>query len=339
MSERVLVYGAGAVGCYLGSRLHDVTLLGRPPVVDSINRQGLIRREDGVEHRTTPRTVTEPPAAADTVLLCVRCDDVAAAIPDLSRILAPGGTVIALQNGVGTEEMLAEAIGRERVIAGTLTVSVGMEEPGTVTRYSRSGGLALASLTGENVPASVMRLAMSTGLPVLPIADYRALRWSKLLLNMLGAPLSAILDVPPAAVMQDPRLFAIEQRAFRETVRAMDEMDIPVVALPGYPTPLARWAMTLPAAVARRLVGPRVARSRGGRAPTMQADLKRGRSEICYLNGAVVQVLGRERAPVNAALTDLVLDLVTHPEQRSRFRHQPSALLDVLRTPSSPVVG
>lgn len=325
MAERVLIYGAGAVGCYLGSRLDGVTLLGRPAVVEAIRRDGLVRHEGGVEHRTRPSVVTES-STADIILLTVRGDDTAPVIPDLHRTLAPDGVVVAMQNGVGTEEILAGALGRERVIAGTLTVSVGMEQPGVVARYSRSGGLALAALSGESVPPAVMKLALRSGLPVLPIADYRALRWSKLLLNMLGAPLSAILDMPPAAIMGNPALFAVERGAFLEATHAMHVQDIPAVSLPGYPVPAARWAMQLPRPLAQRILGPRIARSRAGHAPTMQADLKRGRSEVRYLNGAVVEVLGREAAPVNGALTDLVLDLTGHPERRTIYRENPDAL-------------
>ena len=47
----VLVYGAGAIGGYLGSRLfaagHQVTLLDRPEVAERINGEGLVISEAG----------------------------------------------------------------------------------------------------------------------------------------------------------------------------------------------------------------------------------------------------------------------------------------------------
>jgi ketopantoate reductase len=65
----------------------------------------------------------------------------------------------------------------------------------------------------------------------------------------------------------------------------------------------------------------------------MKADLQRGRTEIETLNGAVVREAARLRipAPVNAALTELTLDLTAHGERRAAFRRNPDALLAYAR--------
>ena len=335
----IVVYGAGAVGGYVGGRLAaagaPVTLVGRAPLVDAAAHRGLVLRERDGELVTHPAAVTSsrdlPPS--DLVILAVRAFDAAASIPDLRPLLGETGVLVAMQNGVGTEERLAAALGPERVLAGALTVSVEMPRPGIITRTSRSGGIALATMSGQAVPAWIVQLFQSTGLPTLVLDDYRSLRWSKLALNLLTAAASAILDMDVAALMAHPQLFRMEQLAVRETGRAMDAQGIATTALPGYPVPLLRLAMRWPRPLAQRVIAPRVVGARSGHSPGARGDMQRGRSEIPWLNGAVAEAAQRlgQRAPVNTALAELAAELTAHPERRAEYRGRPDRLLAYLR--------
>ncbi len=334
----IVIFGAGAVGGYVGGTLAasaaptvDLTLLGRARIAHAIAEHGLVLRELDHDQVTHPRIVTSveglPPC--DLVLLTVRTYDLAGSIDDVRALLGERGLVLALQNGVGSEEELAQALGRHRVLPGTLTVSAGMEQPGSITRYSHAGGLALSTMDGRSVPPWLVELLSATGLPTTTVADYRSLRWSKLLLNMLGAASSAILDIDMGRIMSDQRLFRIEQLAFREATRVMRAAGIGTVGLPGYAVPQARLAMRLPRALAQATLGRRIAQARGGRSPGMRADMIRGKTEVEAFNGAVVRT-GKQHnvpTPVNAALTDLVLDLAAQPDRREQFRGHPAALV------------
>jgi len=345
-SRSVVVFGAGPMGGSLGVKLGlaprsgragrlDVTLVGRRPVVEAVEARGLILRERGYESVAHPVAATSASGVwpCDMTVLSVRAYDVQDAIPVLRERIGETGFLLAMQNGVGSEEQLAEALGCDRVLVGTLTVSVGMEQPGVITRYSRQGGVALATMTEAAVPQWIVDAFHDTDLPTVVLEDYRSLRWSKLLLNMLGAATSAILDVDMASVVAYPPLFHLEQLAFREAGRVMDAEGIRTVALPGYPVPLARQVMRLPRALAHRLLAPSLARARGGRSPTMRADMARGRSEIGDLNGAVVKAASRLGlpAPVNRALTELTQDLVQHPERRETFQGRPDRFIAYMK--------
>lgn len=340
-SRSILVYGAGAVGGFLGGRLAaagtsaGVTLLARPAVAKAVENRGLILREPEREDVTRPAVVTSAEGIGpfDLVLLTVRTYDVPAAIPDLQRLIGWHGRVAAFQNGVGTEEELAAALGPDHVLAATLTVSVGMEEPGVVTRYSRSGGVALATMDGGEVPGRLVDLFRRAGLDTVTISDYRALRWSKLLLNLLGSGSTAILDSDMRDVAADPTLFRVEQLAFREAARVMAALGIGTAGLPGYPVPMAQRVMRLPRPIAQRIVGPRMAGARSGRAPGMRDGVARGRTEVDAYHGAIARA-GEEAgvpAPVNAALAALIRELTRQPGRRAEFQRRPEALIAYLR--------
>jgi 2-dehydropantoate 2-reductase len=341
VERSILIFGAGSVGGYLGGKLAAatslrLTLLGRPPLVEAVQTRGLTVREAGVDTVSHPgaESVLSDDRSYDLVMLTVRTYDVERTVPDLKRALGETGLLLAMQNGVGTEDDLAGSIGRDRLLAGTLTVRPGMDEPGVVTRYSRSGGVALAAMSSSPVPPWVVEAFRTTGLPTVLVDDYRSLRWSKLLLNMLGAATTAILDIDIQELVASPQLFRLEQLAFREAGRVMDAQGIKAVALPGYPVPLGRIVMRLPRSLAQRLIGPRMARARGGHSPGMRGDLKRGKTEIDSYNGAVARAAHARglRAPVNAALTSLTHELAQHAERRQAFRSNIPEFLAYMRS-------
>jgi 2-dehydropantoate 2-reductase len=336
--RRVVVFGAGAVGGYLGGRLAlgsertTVSLIGRAATRDAIDAHGLTILEGDQRTSASVRALTAGDAeSADLVLLTVRTHDLPAAIPAAARLLTPGALVVGFQNGVGSDELLTEAFGADRVVAGTLTVAVRSTTPGTVARIGDSGGIALAPLSRE-LPAWLPALFATTGLPLACLPDTRSLRWSKLLLNMLGAASSAILDVDMRTVVGDPRVFGVERAAFLEATRVMDALGVRTRALPGYPVPLVRRAMQLPQPLPRLVLGRSLAQSRAGESPMMRSELARGRTEVAAMHGAVAATATSVgvMAPVNAALASLVELLAANPAVRAVYHENPEALLAYL---------
>ncbi|HET8627540.1 MAG TPA: 2-dehydropantoate 2-reductase [Thermomicrobiales bacterium] len=337
---RVLVYGAGAVGQFVGGALalagHDVTLLGRPALRDALAGRPLAVARPGAQEAAAPvRAVAALDglaAAPDLVLLTVKSYDTAATLPDLRRLAAGGAAVLTLQNGVGNEEALAEALGPAAVRSGALTVSVSAPAPGRVVAHTARGGLGFAPLAGTAQDlAPLLALFAPAGLPVVTARTHRVLKWSKLLLNLLANAQSALLDLPPAALFADPRAFAVERRAFRETRAVMRAAGIGLVDLPAYPVRALAAAVALPAPLARRLLAPRVARGRGDKMPSLWLDLTagKGRSEIAWLNGAVAAEGARlgVATPVNAALARLVAEAAADPAVLATYRGRPDRLL------------
>lgn len=339
----ILVYGAGAVGQFVGGVLaeagRDVTLLGRPALCEALARGPLrIVQERPTVGELAERAVPiaavpsldaleRPPAL---VILTTKGYDTAAALPDLRRLVAGGATVLTIQNGVGNEEALAEGLGAGAVRSGAFTISVSIPQPGTVARHTAKGGLGFAPFAGEDV-APLVGQFRPTGLPIVAARSHRVLKWSKLLLNMLGNAQSAILDLPPAALFADRQLFAVERRAFQEARAAMRAAGIGLVDLPAYPVRALALAMALPGPLSQRLLVRRLGGGRGAKMPSIWIDLHegKGRSEVAWYNGAVA-ALGLRRGvptPVNDALHRTLAALIAEPARWAEFRGQPERWL------------
>lgn len=351
---RFLVVGAGAIGCLVGGRLaaagHDVTLVTRDWLADTIADSGLRLNISGqtvyVPDLAAVTTVTEAVlefGPFDLVLFTMKAYDTATGIRELRAALAyvePDRDdrplrILSLQNGVGNEQLLSEAFGVEHVIAGVITAPAEMPVPAVVR--ASTGAIGLAALSPQTPIAPIAAAFRTAEFPTRMYRDWRALKWSKLLLNMLGNATSAILDWPPEQVFEDPTLFELEWRAWREALAVMYAQNIEVVSLPGYPLPwvirLLRWVSP---SVIRPVFRRAIARGRGGKMPSLQIDLERGRSnsEVTVLNGAVVEA-GRQLnipTPVNTALTQTLMDIAQGRVGWETFRGRPDRLVAVVES-------
>ncbi len=341
---RFLFFGAGAVGSLLGARLaqagSEVTLVGRPPHVDAVTRDGVRMVSAGKVSSQSVRaarpTVAEASGPFDYVFLTVKSYDTLDAVDQLQMVLRPGTILGSFQNGVGNEEAISLALPEQALVAGSLTVPVSLDEPGTIQLHSRSGGVALAPVSPEVNVAPVVRRLRDAGFKARRYTDFRAMKWSKLLFNLLGNAQSAILDLPPSHLFADSELFRYERAAFREAIAVMDRMGVSVVSLPGLPTPSLRRAMSLPSLLAQILLEPRLGGARGNKMPSLWWDLSRGkgRTEAAFLNGAVVDA-GRRYdlpTPVNSVLWAILEKSTKLASEWERYRRQPNRLKALLRT-------
>ena len=339
---RVLIVGAGAIGSLVGHRLaqagHEVILVGRQPFVAAVRARGLGLEENGrATWLTNVRAVTSALDVADElfdlVLLTVKAYDTTEAAVQVEPVARRGVPILVLQNGVGWEEAVAEVLSEATILSAVITLSVEVVEPGWVRLATTRGGIGLAPTAPGQSVAELGGVFREAGFRISLYRDYQAMKWSKLLLNIMANASPAILDMFPDEVFADSRLFALEQTAFREAVGVMRALGLRPVPLPGYPAPLFAWALcSLPTWLLRPILRKVIVPGRGGKMPSLHIDLSRGKgkSEVEYLNGAVVrhaQELGLD-APVNRALHAVLMGIVRGEIPWEQYRGQPEHLLE-----------
>ncbi len=307
---KVYIVGRGAVGTYLGDQLTSI----------------------GVEVTYAPRQLAAvTPVDADVAILATKAYDTDGAIATLrAAILSPGKCVfITPQNGVGNEEKLAEAFGADSVVAAALTVPVDRDRDGKINA-TREGGLAFAPVGASAFNWLVATFA-STGLNVKVVDDWRALKWSKLALNVVGNASCAILNVLPSRLIEFEKIFTLEIRMIREVRAVMTAMRITPIDLPRYPVKALFGVASLPSPVARHVMAGRVAGARGSKPPSLLLDLRAGRpqTEVNVLNGAVASAGIRVGVPtpVNAVYARVLDDIAHMPQLWAKYRERPEALL------------
>lgn len=307
---KVYIVGRGAVGTYLGDQLASI----------------------GVDVAYAPRALDAvTPFQADVAIVATKAYDTDGAIETLRRAIPdPKNCVfVTPQNGVGNEEKLAAAFGADNVVAAALTVPVDRDRNGQANA-TREGGLAFAPV-GSSAFNWLVATFSSSGLKVKVVDDWRALKWSKLALNVVANASCAILNVLPNRLVHFEKIFTLEIRMIREVRAVMQAMNLTPIDLPRYPVKALFAAASLPSPVARGVMAGRIAGGRGTKPPSLLLDLRAGKpqTEVDVLNGAVAAA-GRQYnvpTPVNAVYARVLDDIANMPQLWAKYRERPDALV------------
>jgi len=338
---RVVVIGAGAVGSFLGGTLAsagmDVTLLARRPW-DGPGDPGQLVLEgpDGGRATVSVCRILDPDAVPppDLIVAAVKIFDLADALATAARW--PAVPLLTVQNGIGAEAEAAAARS-SAILAGSLTTAVEPIPGGA--RRRRTGGIGIAVARGDAMAhalaASLVDAWTSAGLPGLLCPDAEAMKWSKLLGNLVGNATSAILDMDPGQIYADPRTYSIERRQVHEAVAVMRAMGHRPITLPGANVTLLLRGLALPEILGRPIVSRSIAGARGGKSPSLRLHVRggdTGPTEARWLNGAVADAGARNGVPtpVNAFLAAVTDEVAADPERAAWFAGRPDRLADAL---------
>jgi 2-dehydropantoate 2-reductase len=270
--ERIAVMGAGAVGCYYGFRLaragRDVVLIGRPQLVEAVQRQGLRLETQTFDERVRVSASTEVSVVrrAQLVLFCVKSTDTESGAAAIKPHLAPDAVVLSLQNGVENADRLRALLPQE-VIAAAVYVGVEMAGPGHVRHHGRGELVIERSKASVDVARALIAAGVSTDVT----DNVRGALWAKLITNCAYNALSAITQLPYGRIATGEGVTVVLRDLVDECVTVAKADG---VTLPG----------DVDAAVRK------IAETAAGQYSSTAQDLGRGkRSEIDHLNGLIVR--------------------------------------------------
>ena len=303
---RVLVIGAGAIGGLLGVLLHErgqqVVLLGRH-AAEGFRVEGGAYGPD----RTVALGVsTAAPLGfdPDLVLVGVKTQDLAKALGQHAHALGEA-PVVGLQNGLAQDDIIADAVGRERAVSAVVALDAEHLEPGRV-RCDRKGTL----LVGPATPAADRAATiLAEAVRIDRVENVRGARWTKLLVNLQNV-IPALTDLSYQEVAKHPQLARAVIRMVREARAVADAEGVTLAPLPWTNPMLLRALSRMPVGVAvplyaRRVQG--VLGSKPAHGSTWQS-VQRGQSvETDWLNGEVVRRGAKHgiATPVNARAVEL----------------------------------
>jgi 2-dehydropantoate 2-reductase len=294
---KIAIFGAGAIGGYLGAKLAlaglDVTLIARGAHLVAMEKDGLrlIEGEGGqvVRPRCLADAATAEAGPQDYVFLTLKAHSMTGALPAIAPLLGPDTAVVTAQNGVPwwyfyqlpgplQGHRLASVdpgghiwrtIGPERAIGCVVYPACEVVGPGVV-RHVRGDRFSLGEPGGDRSRRleRLARALVAAGLRAPQRSRIRGEIWLKILGNVALNPLSVLTRATLAEIEAQP-----ETKAFARAV--MKEAAAVAAALGEHP------AVGLDA----RLAG---AAEVGDHKTSMLQDLEAGRPlEIDALTGAV----------------------------------------------------
>jgi 2-dehydropantoate 2-reductase len=337
---RVLVFGAGAIGTYVGGSLalhgNPVTFVETPEVASMLRQRGLLLQLEGKKQKLNDLSITGSLSEAlemapfDVGVFALKSFDTSSALESMTPYREHIPPILCLQNGVENELQIAQVLGEDKTIAGTVTSAIGRANAGDI-QVEKLRGMGITG--GHPLSATLAAALNEAGMNARLYSYAMDMKWSKMVTNLLANASSAILDMTPGEIFEHPELFRLEVRQLREVLQVMAALKIQVVDLPGTPVrALALAVRSLPVAIARTLLKNAVAGGRGGKMPSFYIDLHsgRGKTEVDYLNGAVVR-FGEEAGvptPVNRLFNETLQAITIGELDGAKYFHNPRLLLD-----------
>jgi 2-dehydropantoate 2-reductase len=305
---RVVVVGAGGVGGVIGGLLArsgvEVAFVARGAQLAALRERGLTVESPRASFRLERVEASDDPSAlapADVVLVAVKAWQVAEVAPRLAPLVARGGFVVPLENGVEAADALARALGEDRVVGGLGHFAVWLEGPGK----ARHVGELLRVTMGERRGGSSPRLEALAGLlraakvDVVLSPDIEAASWEKFLFNAAFGGVGAVTRAPVGVVRSIPETRALLAAAMEEIAAVARARGVRIAS-----DAVTRALATIDA------FPPEVTAS-------MQRDIQAGRpSELFDQNGAVVR-MGKE-AGVRVPVNEVILGALLPQEQAAR---------------------
>jgi len=319
---KICIFGAGAIGGYLGVRLAgvgaEISFIARGPHLAAMRERGVKLISGGEEIVARPICTADPAelGVQDYVVLTMKAHSLPAAALQVQPLLGPETALVAAINGVpwwyfyklpGPFEnrriasvdpggTLWELLHPRRAIGCIVYPACDVIEPGVI-RHTYGDRFVLGEPDGSKSERSsaLSKLMITAGLksPVRP--QIRNEIWVKLWGNLAFNPLSALTGGTLAELCRDEGTRAVARAMMVEARIAAERLGV-----------------SFPIDVDKRIEG---AAEVGEHKTSMLQDLERGRPmEIDALLGAVVELARLVEVPTPAC--DTVLALV---RQRARL--------------------
>ncbi|MCM8782547.1 MAG: 2-dehydropantoate 2-reductase [Candidatus Omnitrophica bacterium] len=296
---RIAVVGPGAMGCLLAAFLakakEEVCLIDHNSErVKNINEDGIKIEGISGEFTIKVKATAEPKeiGICQLVVICVKSYDTEEAIKSVKELIGENTQVLTLQNGIGNVQILNDIVGEDKVIGGVTSHGATVLGPGHI-RHAGKGETIIGKANGKVLGPirEVVNVLNTAGFETKVSKDINGLIWSKLIINVGINALTAATRLNNGRLIEYDGTKEIMRAAVQEAVKVAKRKRIKLV----YDDPI------------QKVEG--VAKATAGNISSMLQDvLKKRRTEIDFINGAIVRQ-GKALnmpTPVNETLTNLI---------------------------------
>ncbi len=299
---RIAIVGCGAMGSVYAGLLASggntvLAIDTNKDHVRAINEVGLrVSGASGDRTVSIQAFMGAPDTVVDLVVISVKAVHAATAASASRNLFGPDTVALTIQNGLGSADVVAEALGGERLIVG-VAQGFGATLPSAGHAHHndmkaiRMGAYAdLSSNTVEQVAA----VWQAAGFDAQAVPDIVAMQWEKLICNVAYSALCALTGMTIGETMDDAEVGPISRAAATEAWTVARARGV----APGVDDPVTHvrdFAARMPDAK-----------------PSVLLDIEAGRiTEVDVINGAIPREGARVgvSAPVNMTLTGLVKTL------------------------------
>ncbi len=295
---KIIIVGPGAMGCLLAGLLarsqNEVWLLDKNENrADNIKKNGI--KIEGKTELSIKINATANLAEiknADLVIIAVKSYDTIPAVSNLNPIINEATCILTLQNGIGNVENIKSAVDSSNILGGVTSHGATLLGEGII-RHAGTGDTYIGRLDGKLTGRmqEISGIFNKSGVETKISDNIQGLLWSKLVINVGINALTAITRLNNGRLIEFEGTYDVMEKAVSEAVSVAQKKGIKLI----YENPFERVKEVC------RLTSANIS-------SMLQDVLKKRKTEIDYINGAIVREAKTLNIPVpiNEALTSLV---------------------------------
>ena len=259
MIKKIAVYGAGAIGGWLGARLAaiggEVSVVARGATLDALRTHGLRLREGDAESAHAVQASNDPAALGvqDLVIVAVKAPGMAEVARRIGPLIGPDTIVLTAMNGVpwwflqgfgGPVAMrtlesvdpggaIAHAIPATHVVGCVVHASCSVDAPGVI-RHRVGQGLIVGEPAGAETPRvrALAELLTQAGFNVTLSPQIQRDVWYKLWGNMTVNPVCAMTGATSDRALDDELVRGFISAVMLEAKAIGARIGIPITEQP-----------------------------------------------------------------------------------------------------------
>ncbi len=235
IEHRMAVVGIGATGSILAaallSKLPDTFLIGRSPDLDETLKTKGLKISGEITCNVPVNNYSSQIAdlkkfRPSAIFLTTKAFHLERVLNDLRDVCEPGMKIIACQNGLGPEDLIADRFGRESALRMSLNYGASLKNAGEaeVTFFNRPNHIGGLSPQNTDFGTRLANTLTDCGLDTAFVDDIKLFVWKKMVMKCTMASICAVTGQTIKEALQYPPTREIADACFQEVLAVAKSM-------------------------------------------------------------------------------------------------------------------
>ena len=226
---KIAIVGIGATGSVLAaailSKYPEAVLVVRNPDYGNALRKKGIRISGIINSRTAvqnvvPRIEALKAFKPSLIFLATKTFHLERVLKELSGVYGPGTKIVSTQNGLGTEDFVADYFGADATLRMSLNFGAALKNPGEVevTFFNRPNHLGGLNQKNRELGFKIARMLTDCHLETEYVDDIKRYVWKKMIMKCTMASICAVTDRTITEALDFPPTREIADACFKEAL-------------------------------------------------------------------------------------------------------------------------